>query len=221
MEPLWSVALTATAVALPRKPAHQQFDTLQTIQECAFDLFGRFGYEGVSIGHIADAAKLSKGALYWHFKGKEALYLDCLKQLHSLFYRYVFEPMRTEPDPARGILALFEGLQRLLQDPRVENGVAGYWLTPSTRETQSLIAAQRAFEADTRKVIEETLRRGVDRGHFDLGGDLEDFASAVIAIAEACLLPLRHQSPDEVGRILGVLARTLFRAYARQLPADG
>lgn len=203
---------------MPRKPAHQQFDTLQTIQERAFELFGRFGYEGVSIGHIAAAAKLSKGALYWHFKGKEALYLDCLKQLHGLFYQYVFEPMRAESAPARGILALFEGLQRLLQDPRVENGVAGYWLTPSTSQTQGLIAAQRAFEADTRMIIEETLRRGVNRGHFDLGSDLEDFASAVIAIAEASLLPLRHQSPDEVGRILGVLARTLFRAYAREVP---
>jgi hypothetical protein len=25
---------------------------------------------------------------------------------------------------------------------------------------------------------------------------------------------LRHQTPEEVGKILGVLARTLFRAYA-------
>ena len=29
------------------------------------------------------------------------------------------------------------------------------------------------------------------------------------------MLPLRHRSPEEVHRMLGVLARTLFRAYAR------
>jgi len=28
------------------------------------------------------------------------------------------------------------------------------------------------------------------------------------------ILPLRHLSPDEVSRMMGVLARTLFRAYA-------
>jgi len=201
---------------MPRKPAHQQFDTLQVIRERAFALFGRYGYEGVSIGQIADTAKLSKGALYWHFHGKEALYLDCLKQLHALFYRDVFEPMRCESDPAQAVLAMFQGLQTLLQDPRVAQGVAGYWLTPATPKTQRLIQAQQAFEADTRGIIEKALRRGAEQGRFNLGGDLEDFASAVITVAEACLLPLRHHSPEEVGRILGVLARTLFRAYAPQ-----
>src|SRR5690349_14260102 len=63
---------------MPRKPAHEQFDTLQAIRDEAFTLFGRYGYDGVSIGDIAKAAKLTKGALYWHFHGKDELYLECL-----------------------------------------------------------------------------------------------------------------------------------------------
>ena len=78
---------------MSRKPAHQQGDTLKAIREHAFVLFGRFGYEGVSIGDIAKAAKLSKSALYWHFENKEKLYLDCLRQLHAIFNQYIFEPM--------------------------------------------------------------------------------------------------------------------------------
>ena len=37
---------------------------------------------------------------------------------------------------------------------------------------------------------------------------------AIISLVEAIILPMRHQAADEVHRTLGVLVRTLFRAYA-------
>jgi len=200
---------------MPRKPAHEQFDTLKAIGDRAFELFGRYGYEGVSIGDIAKAARLSKGALYWHFQGKEALYLDCLKRLHAIFDSYIFDPMRVEPDPVKAIVMLFNGLSRLLQDGRIAQGIGGYWLIPETAETQHIIKAQRGFEAAAIEVLNTVLRRGQAQGSLDLGSDLDDMARAIISLVEACVLPLRHLSPDEVGRQLGVMARTLFRAYAK------
>ncbi|MEQ1439948.1 helix-turn-helix domain-containing protein [Fontimonas sp. SYSU GA230001] len=200
---------------MPRKPAHERFDTLAAIETRAFELFGRFGYEGVSIGDIAKAARISKGALYWHFSGKEELYLDCLKRLHAIFDSYILEPMRREPDPIRSIMLLFSGLQRMLQDPRVENGIAGYWLTPSTPETAQIDAAQRAFEAGAIAILRDVLQRGVDRRQLDFAGDLDELARATISLVEACVLPLRHRSADEVHGMLAVMARTMFRAYAR------
>lgn len=199
---------------MPRKPAHEQGDTLKTLQDQAFELFGRFGYEGVSIGDIAKQAKLSKGALYWHYQGKNALYLDCLKRVHALFNEYVFDPMRHEPDAIKSILSLFAGLGRLLQDPRIVKGIGGFWLIPATLETEKIIAAQRAFEAAAIVTLRDILERGQKQGRMNLGDDLEDMARAVISLVEAVVLPLRHLSPEEVHRLLGVLARTLFRAYA-------
>lgn len=199
---------------MPRKPATAQVDALQEIQNRAFVLFGRFGYEGVSIGDIAKATKLSKGALYWHFDGKDALYLDCLKRLHSIFNETIFNPMQAQEDPLDAIVAMFAGLVALVADPRVEQGVAGYWLVPSRPEIDDLERAQRAFEKRSTEVIQSVLRRGADQGRFDFGGDLEDMSRAIMSIVEAIVLPLRHQSQEEVRANLGVLARTLFRAYA-------
>lgn len=199
---------------MPRKPTQEPLDTLKAIESRAFELFGRHGYEGVSVGDIAAATRLSKGALYWHFRGKEDLYLHCLRQLHALFHEFIFEPMRTEPDALKAVLAVFIGLRRLLQDPRVEKGIAGYWLIPSSPATAHLTEAQRQFEQDAIATVRETLRRGRDQGSIDLGEDLDDMARAMIAQIEACLLPLRHLDRDEIQRILRVLARTLFRAYA-------
>jgi len=199
---------------MARKPSHEQFDTLQVLRDRAFELFGRYGYEGVSIGDIAKLAKLSKGALYWHFPGKDALYLDCLKTVQAIFNAHVFDAMRAEPDPIKAVLALFQGLSRLMEDPRVEKGIGGFWLIPAIPETSEIIASQKAFEAASVKVISDALRRGTEQGRLNLGGDLDDMSRAIIALVEAVVLPMRHLSRDEARRMLGVLARTLFRAYA-------
>lgn len=199
---------------MPRKPLNERVDTLQLIQDQAFALFGRFGYEGVSIGDIARHCKLSKGALYWHYSGKESLYLDCLQRVHAIFNQHIFDPMQREPHPIARVLLLFVGLKNILADPRVERGIAGFWLIPSRPETQRFTEAQTTFETRARGIIEDTLKRGADQGLLDLGDDLQDMSRAIIALVEAVLLPMRHQSPEEVQRILAVLARTLFRAYA-------
>lgn len=199
---------------MPRKPAHEQFDTLQAIQDHAFELFGRHGFEGVSVGDIAKRAALSKGAMYWHFHNKVSLYLDCQQRLHALFDQYIFNPMRAEQDAVKAILALFQGLERLVRDRRVQNGIAGYWLIPSTPETASIISAQRAFEAAAMSTVKSALEKGREQKKLDVGSELDELARAIITIVEAGVLPLRDQDPDQVHRTLGVLARTLFRAYA-------
>ena len=49
------------------------------IVEIAFILFLKNGYQGVSLQDILDETGLSKGAIYHHFKNKEAIYLEALE----------------------------------------------------------------------------------------------------------------------------------------------
>lgn len=199
---------------MPRRPASDTIDTLAEIRRVAFRLFGRYGYDGVSIGDIANAAGLSKGALYWHFTGKSDLFLDCLARMHQIFEGMIFEPMQREDDAVKRTLAMFRGLANLLSDKRVTEGVAGYWLGANGANLPDIQAAQQAFEQRTANVIRDALALGMRQGVFDLEDDLDDMSRAIIALIEAIVLPLRNQSPDEIHRILAVLARTLFRAYA-------
>lgn len=194
-------------------PAANRDDTLALIRHHAFRLFGTFGFDGVSVGQLATATKLSKGALYWHFKGKEALYIDCLRALHGIFDDHVFEPMREQVEPIQRLLTFFHGAAELVQDPRLADGVAGYWLFSSRTVDAEIRAVQEEFERRNAALMRETLQAAVDQGALDLRDDLDDMARAMISILEAIVLPLRSQSTDEVHRTLGVLARTLMRAY--------
>lgn len=193
-----------------------QAATLDTIRDRAFELFGIYGYDGVSIGDIASASGLSKGALYWHFKGKDALYIDCLTRLHGLFDRYIFAPMEAEPDPIQRLLVFFHGIAGLVQDATLQRGVAGYWLRSSRTDMAEMDAVQRAFEERNAERVRATLQLAMDQNVLDLADDLDDMARAMIAVMEAIILPLRSQTLDEVHQTLGVLARTMMRAYTRQ-----
>lgn len=201
---------------MPRKAAQSRTDTLAEVRRHAFALFGRYGYEGVSIGDIAREAGLSKGALYWHFEDKGNLYLDCQAALHAMFNQYIFAPMRASQDGVARVFMVFTGLGALLNDPRVKHGIGGYWHMPQGSETARILEAQRAFEAACFETMRETMRLGVSQGRFNFRDDLDDMARAIIALVEAVVLPLRQQTPEEMHQILGVLARTLLRAYAKE-----
>ncbi len=57
--------------------------------DIAIDCFARYGYQGASIDRIAKAAGLTKGAIYYHFKDKEALLFAAVKNRVSQFERHV------------------------------------------------------------------------------------------------------------------------------------
>lgn len=197
-----------------RRPASEQGDTLARIRGAAFTLFGRYGYDGVSMLTVAKAAGVTKAALYWHYDGKEALYTDCMHQLNALFREHVFERMMALADPVDRLMATFEGIGSLLADPRVHEGVAGYWLQPSTAEVPDALAAQAQFEEVSAQTIADTLQQAIDAGQLDLMIPVDDMAHAFISTMEAIVLPLRRNKPDRSRRLIGVLAHSFFRAHS-------
>ena len=48
--------------------------TRRAVLDAARSLFGRKGYAQTSVDEIAAAARVTKGAVYHHFAGKEALF---------------------------------------------------------------------------------------------------------------------------------------------------
>lgn len=60
-------------------PAPTRETTRQRILRLADDLFARHGYAAVSMRAVAEAAGVTKPALYYHFRDKEALFEECVR----------------------------------------------------------------------------------------------------------------------------------------------
>jgi AcrR family transcriptional regulator len=198
---------------MARKKASEQGDTQQDILDAAFALFGRYGYDGVSMGAIARQADITKAALYWHYKGKSEIYVGCLERLYAVITERVFAHMAQAGSPGESLFALFVGAGEMLHDPRIEGGVAGYWLEATTADLDEALQVQQAFEAQALDGLTRTIQSAIDGGELSLGVPVEEMARAVIAIIEAIILPLKRQPRARTEALVRALAYTFFSAH--------
>lgn len=199
---------------MARPAQSERIDTRQQIRTAAFRLFGRFGYDGVSMLAVARDSGVTKAALYWHYDNKEALYAECMRHLVGLFEHHVFEAAVGETDPVERIFALFAGMERLVDDERVRDGIAGYWLKPSTARVTAARRVQADFEATAGIAIEAVLEQARDDGALRIERSTADLASAFIALLEAIVLPMGNRDARDHRRLVGVLAHIFFTAHA-------
>ncbi len=80
----------------------------QLILDIARKLFLEFGYNGISIRNIAKRAKLTTGAIYFHFKNKKEIYSTiCLEAINTL-HRLFSEGMKARKTPAQKLISTYD-----------------------------------------------------------------------------------------------------------------
>src|SRR5919198_5357481 len=63
----------------------------EQLMAAAIDCFARLGYQGTSIDRIARDAGVTKGAVYYHFRDKEELLFEAVKDRIGGFEQQVLE----------------------------------------------------------------------------------------------------------------------------------
>lgn len=64
-----------------RKTREDALKTRQCIMDVAKKIFSEKGYEKTNLTDIAEAANVTRGAIYWYFKNKDELFIDLWKEL--------------------------------------------------------------------------------------------------------------------------------------------
>ena len=82
--------------------------TKQVILETAVRLAGTLGIEGLTIGELAKTVGMSKSGLFAHFKGRDQLQLEVLKNAVEHFVDNVMKPAFREPRGIPRIKALVD-----------------------------------------------------------------------------------------------------------------
>lgn len=73
--------MTKAAIARPRlSRAESKENTHRALLDAAERCFLELGYPGATLDGIAAEAGFTKGAVYWHFRSKEALFLNLLDE---------------------------------------------------------------------------------------------------------------------------------------------
>lgn len=83
-------------------------DSRRDLMNVAIDCFARYGYAATSIDRIARAAGVTKGALYYHFKDKEELLFEAVKNRVGQFEESVVNDVVPTTDAAGALRKLME-----------------------------------------------------------------------------------------------------------------
>jgi TetR/AcrR family transcriptional regulator, fatty acid metabolism regulator protein len=71
----------------------------EKILDAALGVFTTRGYRDAAVDDIASAAETSKGGVYFHFPGKQAIFLALLERTSTLLLSRIVDAVESEPDP--------------------------------------------------------------------------------------------------------------------------
>ena len=94
--------------AAPRRSRDGREPSRKPLLRAAVDCFARLGYQGTTIDRIARDAGVTKGAVYYHFRDKEQLLFDAVKDHVGEFERQVLAEVTPELDAMAALRRVFD-----------------------------------------------------------------------------------------------------------------
>jgi AcrR family transcriptional regulator len=177
-----TIALAKRGAKAPR-PGSKGERTREAILAHALALATRIGFEGVTIGRLADDLRMSKSGLFAHFRSKEALQIEALRRAGGLMVDAVVKPALTAPRGEPRVRALFQGWLTWERSPTLPGGCP---FVTASFELDDQSGPVRDFVVQTLRDWNDTLagaaRIAVQEGHFRRDFDCEQFAHDCQAI---------------------------------------
>jgi AcrR family transcriptional regulator len=134
----------------------------QRILDAALQVFSARGYHDAAVDDIAARAETSKGGVYFHFPGKQALFLALLDRTANLLLDRIVSRMETESDP----MAKIDGaLQAVIGTFSAQRSIARLFLVEALGAGPEFHARMHAihesFAAFIKSNLDEAVRLGV------------------------------------------------------------
>lgn len=103
---------------MARRTKAEAEETRQKILKAALDVFVEKGYERTTFEDVAARIKLSKGAVYWHFKSKPDLFTEVVADMTAKHDKQIARVL-PEPVSLDGLVAHFiERARLIVEQPR-------------------------------------------------------------------------------------------------------
>jgi AcrR family transcriptional regulator len=158
--------------------------TRESILRVAVNLASVEGLEGLTIGRLAHALKMSKSGLFAHFGSKTELQLATIEMARTIFTEYVVRPALVEPE---GLPRLWKLCERWIGHVTEKVFSGGCFFTPASFEFDSRPGPVRAAIVHAMRQWLDTLTRAINEakkaGHIKAEVDAPKFAFELYSIA--------------------------------------
>ncbi|MFB4389813.1 TetR family transcriptional regulator C-terminal domain-containing protein [Bacillus sp. BR_10] len=140
--------------------------TKQKIVTASRDLFAKKGYSETSVRDILEAAEISKGNLYHHFKGKEFLFLHIMEEDH----RFMMETWHEEKQALHRAIDKLAGFAELLSQMGINYPLmrASEEFCASAFTSDEVMERLNKIDVDFDDVMRDILHEGNEDGSWSI-----------------------------------------------------
>lgn len=211
----------ATGQIMARKTKEQAQETRNLILDAAEQVFQERGVSHTSLSDIADAAGVTRGAIYWHFKNKVDLFNQMHERVHLPIQAIAEETAsEDEPDPLgrlRDLLVLvLKDTVRNERQRRVLDVL--FHRCEFISEMGALVERQTDYYLEALERTERSLNHAIERGQLPHTLDTRQAAVALNAYVRG-LITNWLLVPDSFDLESG--AESLIDAYFATLRENG
>jgi AcrR family transcriptional regulator len=154
----------------------------QALLDAAFSVFSRKGYRATRLEEVAEAAGMTKGAIYYHFSGKEDLLRRAVENRHRAIFSEIEKALEKEDAPASARIRL--ALRK----------VWSHWTETAWGDAFRLLVGQLSVELpalfrtwaqegplEGYRIVRCLIDEGIERGEFRRDVDSEAAARLVVS----------------------------------------
>ncbi|NQU07740.1 MAG: TetR/AcrR family transcriptional regulator [Candidatus Abyssubacteria bacterium] len=172
--------------------------TRERIVTAAADLFRKNGFHNTSLSQILDAADLTKGGFYFHFRSKEELGYAVIDYMKDYWVQNVLEEVAKEKGAVKKIERMFE----IMIDTHENNIFHGCALlavlTAEMMEVEQQFSERlRRIYADWKASIVDILQQGKQEGIFKEWMNPDALALLIIGSLQGITM-MAHLDPEHI-----------------------
>jgi AcrR family transcriptional regulator len=184
----------------------------------ALALASEVGLEGVTIGTLAERAKMSKSGLFAHFDSKEALQIAVLDEAVNRFVEQVIAPALRKPRGEPRLRALLDNWLRWSNADFMPGGCVFVASIADLDDRHGPVRDRlAASQRDWLGALATAVRIAVEEGHFRRDIDPEQLAQEFLSLAYGThLLARLLRDPKTESRLAVAVERLLISARATQ-----
>ena len=176
-----------------RRRKHDAERTKAALLDAALTVFARVGIQATRLEDIAAEAQVTRGAIYWHFGGKEGIVRDLLQRRLDPMLDLISE-VGSRPIPAiERIEIVIRELNALIErSPQMRDSFLleierSFFTAPAGRMHPVMLDSTRRFETVLRGIVVDGQTEGTIRR--DLA--MDDLLGFVLAVIKGTLLDTR------------------------------